>query len=117
MPYGEPDASDPSLLVGVSLPADATTDLDMAYVFAEEFARMGFDEERLLGLFRRPFYAGAHRLWQSLGEETIFRVARESLEIWGRMRCVDRVAPRQELIQLRLPHEDELWEDEHEHGV
>ena len=83
MPYGDPDPSDPSLLVGVSLPADADSDLEMAYIFAEEFARLGFDEGRLLRLFRQPFYAGAHRVWQVLGEERIRGIVRETVAAWG----------------------------------
>ena len=43
MPYDDPDPTDPTLLVGVQLPADPAADLEMAYVFAEEFARMGMD--------------------------------------------------------------------------
>ena len=117
MPYGEPSPTDPTVLVGVALPADAATDLDMAYVFAEEFARLGFDEERLLRLFQQPFYAGAHRLWQTLGEEMIRSVVRESLEIWGRVRCSERAAPQELRIQLHLPQADDPWEGEHEHGL
>ena len=83
MPFKEPDPSDPSMLVGVSLPADPASDLDMAYAFAEEFARMGFDAQRLLGLFQLPFYAGAHRLWLVLGEETIRGVIAEAIAVWG----------------------------------
>jgi hypothetical protein len=92
MPYDEPEPDDPTLLVGVTLPADPESDLDMAYVFAEEFARLGFDEERLLRLFRQPFYAGAHRLWEALGEARIRGVIRETLALWGGFRCVDRDA-------------------------
>jgi len=45
MPYNDPDPSDPNVLVGVVLPADAEAMREMAYVFAEEFARMGYDKE------------------------------------------------------------------------
>ena len=37
------------------LPADAEATRDMAYVFAEEFARMGYTREQLLWLFRESF--------------------------------------------------------------
>ena len=35
MPYQDPDPTDPNMLVGVMLPADAEAMRDMAYVFAE----------------------------------------------------------------------------------
>ena len=41
MPYNEPDPTDPNMLVSVELSATADTTEEMAYVFAEEFARMG----------------------------------------------------------------------------
>jgi len=40
MPFQDPDPTDPNMLVGVVLPADAEATREMAYVFAEEFARM-----------------------------------------------------------------------------
>ena len=49
MPYGDPDPSDPSVLVGVEVPADAGAMREMAWVFAEEFA----------GLALQPVVAGA----------------------------------------------------------
>ncbi len=49
------------------LPADAEATRDMAYVFAEEFARLGYTREQLLWLFKNPFYGGAHGAYRSLG--------------------------------------------------
>ncbi len=48
MPYGRPDPSDPNVLVGVRLPTDEDGLVEMAYTFAEEFAALGHDEERIL---------------------------------------------------------------------
>ena len=84
MPYKEPDPSDPNMLVGVELPATADTTEEMAYVFAEEFARMGFDKAKIIKLFSRPFYAGSHRAYQELGAEKIKKIVEECLEILGR---------------------------------
>ncbi len=84
MPYNDPDPTDPSVLVGVVLPADAETTREMAYVFAEEFARMGYDSKRLLGLFKNPFYAGAHEAYRALGEEAIRHIIEECINVWGR---------------------------------
>jgi hypothetical protein len=90
MPYRDPDPEDPQVLVGVSLPAGRVEMGEMANAFAEEYAAMGFDENRIIALFHNPFYAGAHRALAALGEEEIERIARESVEVWGRFRVVVR---------------------------
>jgi hypothetical protein len=77
---------DPMELVGVALPAEVETMREMAYVFAEEFARLGFDETRLLRLFRNPFYAGLHRAYRALGEPMVREIVTECIRVWGRMR-------------------------------
>jgi len=84
MPYGDPDPADPQVLVGVGLPAEAETMREMAYVFAEEFARMGFDARRILRLFAHPFYAGAHRAYRALGEPAVSEIVEECVGVWGR---------------------------------
>ena len=83
MPYQDPDPTDPNMLVGVMLPADAEATRDMAYVFAEEFARLGYDRSRLLGLFKTPFYGGAHGAYRQLGETEILLIIDECLNAWG----------------------------------
>ena len=83
MPYQDPDPTDPNMLVGVMLPADAEATRDMAYVFAEEFARMGYDRGQLLGLFKTPFYGGAHGAYRQLGETEILSIIDECLNAWG----------------------------------
>jgi hypothetical protein len=77
------------MLVGVMLPAEAETMTDMAYVFAEEFARLGYDRTRILWLFKNPFYGGAHGAYQVLGEETIKTIIDECLAAWGGVRFID----------------------------
>ncbi len=84
MPWNEADAADPNVLVGVALPADAAAVRDMAWVFAEEFARLGFDTRRILGLFRTPFYAGAHAALRALGDVEIAAIVDECVRAWGR---------------------------------
>jgi hypothetical protein len=82
MPYGDPDPSDPSVLVGVEVPADAGAMREMAWVFAEEFARMGYDAPRILAVFRAPFYMGAHRAWLVLGEAEVTAIVDECVAFW-----------------------------------
>ena len=84
MPYDEPDVTDPNVLVGVGLPAGAGAMEEMAYVFAEEFARMGLAEAAILDLFRNPFYGGAHQAYRALGPEAVRAIVHECVEVWGR---------------------------------
>jgi hypothetical protein len=90
MPYTDPDPTDPHLLVGVLLPAEADSLRKMVYAFAEEFARMGYDEARLLRVFRNPFYAGAHQAYRALGEEAVREIVRECVQVWSQGRTITR---------------------------
>jgi hypothetical protein len=92
MPYDDPDPSDPNLLVGVEIPGTAESTRDMAYVFAEEFARLGFDRKKLRRIFQTPFYAGAYRAYLELGEVEIEKIVDECLGIWGRNNFGEREA-------------------------
>jgi hypothetical protein len=73
-------------LIGVVLPADLEATRDMAYVFAEEFARMGYDRARLLALFKNPFYGGAHGAYRTLGEPATLAIIDECIDAWGRVK-------------------------------
>ena len=77
----EPD--DPMELVGVVLPADAEAMREMAYAFAEEFVRMGYDKGQLLSVFQNPFYAGAHGAYRALGDTEIRTIIDECINVWG----------------------------------
>ena len=81
MPHDEPDPTDPPMLVGMVLPSGPEAMTDMAYVFAEEFARLGHSRERIVALFRDPFYGGAHGAWQALGEERITAIVDECVAV------------------------------------
>ncbi len=83
MPFNDPDPTDPNVLVGVMLPAEAEATRDMAFVFAEEFARFGYSREQLLGLFKNPFYGGAHGAYRALGENETLSIIDECLNAWG----------------------------------
>lgn len=83
MPRGDPHPTDPTVLVGVALPADVEATRDMAWVFAEELARMGHDAPRILALFRSPFYAGAHRAYRQLGEPEVAAIIEECVGVFG----------------------------------
>ena len=110
MPYKDPDPTDPNMLVGVMLPADAEATRDMAYVFAEEFARLGYTREQLLWLFRNPYYGGAHGAYRMLGENETLAIIDECLNVWGSIRI--RVQDVQTVQPLRSVQDRDAGEDE-----
>jgi hypothetical protein len=55
----------------------------MAWAFAEEFARAGFDRRRILALFRSPFYAGSHAALVALGETEVAAIVDECVTVFG----------------------------------
>jgi hypothetical protein len=86
MPFRDPDPTDPNMLVGVMLSADAEATRDMAYVFAEEFARLGYSREQLLWLFKNPYYGGAHGAYRALGEIETLSIIDECLGAWSHVK-------------------------------
>ena len=106
MPYKDPDPTDPNMLVGVVLPAYAEATRDMAYVFAEEFARLGYSREQLLWLFKNPFYGGAHGAYQALGEQETLSIIDECLNVWGSIRVTVQDVPTPTSILPRVAGED-----------
>jgi hypothetical protein len=52
-------------------------------VFAEEFARLGLDRRRILGLFQSPFYAAAHAVARVLGEAEVASIIDQCVSAWG----------------------------------
>jgi hypothetical protein len=93
MPYIDPDPTDPNILIGVMLPADAEATRDMAYVIAEEFARLGYTREQLFSLFKNPFYGGAHGAYQALGEKETLAIVDECLGAWGNFKVTVQDVP------------------------
>ena len=111
MPLHEPDATDPMVFVGVTLPGDLESTRDMAYVFAEEFARLGHPAAEVLALFRKPFYQGAHQALLALGEEEIAKIVNECTALWGRFVWVDEDQAVDQEEEQEM-HEMELLEIE-----
>jgi hypothetical protein len=93
MPLRDPDPTDPNVLIGVMLPANAEATRDMAYVIAEEFARLGYSREQLLSLFKNPFYGGAHGAYQTLGENETLAIVDECLGAWGNFKVTVQDVP------------------------
>ncbi|MCH7836826.1 MAG: hypothetical protein IH864_08185 [Chloroflexi bacterium] len=71
---GKPlEPEDPLALVGVVLERgpDEGALTEMAWCFVEEYARMGWSGERIMRLFRNPFYRGPHQILRMKGEEFV----------------------------------------------
>ena len=71
---GKPlEPEDPLALVGVVLergPDDGAL-TEMAWCFVEEYVRMGWSGERIMRLFRNPFYRGPHQILRMKGEDFV----------------------------------------------
>lgn len=78
----EPD--DPLALVGVPVPVDEATFDEMARCLVEEYVREGWSDERLMPLFRSPFYAGLHVIWRRRGEAWVHALIAEERLRWHR---------------------------------
>lgn len=76
------DAEDPLEIVGVVLdrPMDADAIDDMARTFVEEYVLLGWSPERILAMFRRPYYGGAHDAYERLGEPRIRALIEQTIE-------------------------------------
>ncbi len=88
MPHGRPDPADPNILVGVRLPANEDALVEMAYTFAEEFAALGYDQDRILRMFRNPRFGGPHTAYRALGEGVVLGIVAECARVFGRNRVV-----------------------------
>ncbi len=94
MPHGDPDPTDPNVLVGVALPGDLASTREMAEAFADEFVQIGLGRDEILGLFHDPFYRGAHDAFRTLGSDAIETIVDESLAVWGRFRVAVQDRPQ-----------------------
>jgi hypothetical protein len=79
----ELEADDPMEFVGTAVPATEKSDEEMTRAVTEEFLLMGFDRDRLMRLFRDPFYAGTHRIFVERGEAFVEGVVDAVLSDWG----------------------------------
>ncbi len=94
MPYHDPESTDPNMLVGVRVPGSEAATREMAASFADEFAQLGFDRERILALYRDPYYVAPHAALELLGDADITRLVDESVTFWSRYQFVVHDAPQ-----------------------
>ena len=94
MPYDDPDPLDPMTLHGVALETDDDRAIwDMAECFVEEYARLGFKEDRLLRMFRTPGCAGPFLAYETFGPRAIQTLIDQTLQ---------RFSPRREGATLDI---------------
>lgn len=67
----ELEQEDPYEMVAIAVSTGEDTTGEMARTFVEEFALMGFPPQRVMQLFKNPFYAGAHMVYEQRGEEFV----------------------------------------------
>ncbi len=84
MPYADPDPADPMTLnfIGIETNDDAAI-REMAACFIEEYARLGFDRERIRQLFRSDGFVGPELALATLGQAAIDRLIDNELAKWG----------------------------------
>jgi hypothetical protein len=86
------EPEDPMALVGVSLergPDDKAL-TEMAWCFVEEYARMGWSGDRILRLFRNPFYRGPHQILRMKGEDFVRSLIESIEQTRAQVRSQDR---------------------------
>ena len=82
MPYEDPDPTDPMTLHGVAVETDDDQAMrDMAACFVEEYARLGFDSERIMAVFKTKGYAGPHMALEAMGETAIGKLIADTMEL------------------------------------
>ena len=89
-PVKTPAPDDPNLLVGSEVPGGLDAVREMASAFAEEFARLGHDADRILGLFRNPFHAWPPPAWPPRRHRATPPPAASGPAPWLRVRLVTR---------------------------
>jgi len=95
------EPEDPMNLYAVEVPGDPEL---MFRLLVEEYARMGWGLDELVGLFRDPFYVAAHGLWLHYGEEDLKRRLNGLLKRVGvvRTKTTTSVPPSERLVQIDL---------------
>jgi hypothetical protein len=79
----ENEEDDPVEMIGMQLPNQTEEQLrDMALCFAEEFVREGWSEERLMKMFKNPFYQGPYLVWQQKGDDYVQSVIDDAVRMW-----------------------------------
>ncbi len=73
------DADDPMALVPavMDVPMDEASYRQMAETFVEEYMLLGYSDEKIVGLFRNPFYRATHEILKTKGEAYVMDLIEE----------------------------------------
>ncbi len=86
------EQDDPFEMIGMELPNQSEEQLrDMALCLAEEFIREGFSEEKLLNMFKNPFYQGPYLVWKQKGDDFVRAVIQEAVQMWRPVKVMSKV--------------------------
>jgi hypothetical protein len=73
---------DPMELVGMVIPGEPGQLELMAEALVDEYARMGWDEKRLMSLFVNPFFLATHRIYHLKGADYVAALIHEVCGRW-----------------------------------
>ena len=73
---------DPMELVGMVMPGEPGQLEAMAEAFVDEYARLGWDEKRILALFVNPFFLATHRIYRQKGEAYVRELISKTCAKW-----------------------------------
>jgi len=73
---------DPMELVGMVIPGEPGQLEMMAEALVDEYARMGWDEKRLMSLFVNPFFLATHRIYHLKGADYVAALIHEVCGRW-----------------------------------
>ena len=94
------EPEDPMNLHGIEVPGDPEI---MMRMLVEDFARLGYGLQDLMGLARDPFYHALHGVWLMYGEDELRRRLTTILSRVGVMRVRTVCAPdAPSLVQINL---------------
>lgn len=73
---------DPMELVGMVMPGEPGQLEAMAEAIIDEYARLGWDEPRLVTLFVNPFFLATHRIYRQKGEAYVRELIQKTCKKW-----------------------------------
>lgn len=73
---------DPMELVGMVMPGGPGQLEQMAEAIVDEYARLGWDEKRMMALFVNPFFLATHRIYRLKGEAYVRELIQRIVARW-----------------------------------
>lgn len=77
------ETDDPMELVGMVMPGEPGELEAMAECFVEEYVRLGWNETRLMTLFRSSMFMATNRIYRIKGEAWVRELIRRISAQWG----------------------------------